>query len=119
MACVGKPRALLRRVVDPRDGFLATERFPTIAALNEWFAKHEPELRIVPEHKLLPHIKEEPWTPEEAEHRAQQADRAQRIADEIRKTANRARIGRRLEISMLSADERKKIADYIADPKTD
>ena len=39
IVCTGRPKSTLRKLVDPRDGFLTTERFPTIAALHDWLDK--------------------------------------------------------------------------------
>ena len=36
IALIGRPRENLKAMVDPRKGYLARERFPTIAGVNEW-----------------------------------------------------------------------------------
>lgn len=43
----------LEAMLNPRTGFVATAKFLTIASVNEWLDKSEPEPRTVPEHKLL------------------------------------------------------------------
>ena len=39
VACVGQPKWLLRKMVHPVDGFVAKEKFPSVAALSDWFDK--------------------------------------------------------------------------------
>jgi hypothetical protein len=82
----------LRKAVDPRNGFIAVERFPTIAALNKWFKDQEPDR--APEYKLLPPVREEPLTPEQLAERVKQADMAKAVAEEIRKATGRVCVGR-------------------------
>ena len=41
-------------MVDPCSGFLAEEKFLTIAALNAWFDKEFPPQSTLPEHRRLP-----------------------------------------------------------------
>jgi hypothetical protein len=92
IACTGRPKLLLRKAVDPRNGFIAVERFPTIAALNKWFKDQEPDM--APEYKLLPPVREEPLTPEQLAERVKQADMAKAVAEEIRKATGRVCVGR-------------------------
>lgn len=89
-------------MVDPREGFLAREKFPTIAALNEWFEKQPAwlvaESRLLPEHKLLPPVKEEPISPEE---RARRVAILKGVAAELRKVMNHNCVGRPEQLEWL------------------
>ncbi len=79
----------LKALVNPRSGLVANESFLTIAAVNQWFQKRE---RVfVREFPLLPHIEEEPISPEEREARYR---RLKEVAEVIRKTAKAKCVGR-------------------------
>ena len=64
--CVGRPKAILQLMVSPTDGFLAAEKFLTIAALNEWFDQRGcPRYQPPPEQRPLLPEPENELTPAE------------------------------------------------------
>lgn len=83
---------MLRRMVDPRDGFLAHERFPTIAALNDWFEKQAASFRVpcdAPEHRALPPPADPEIEPQEVRDAAVDRWRARKAQQIIAETASK------------------------------
>ena len=75
-------------MVDPRDGFLAHERFPTIAALTEWFEKQQPSFRVpLPEHRMLSAPPDPPMEPQEVRDAAVERWRRVKAGQVIASTA--------------------------------
>lgn len=61
--CTGRPQAVLRAMVDPRDGLVAKAKFlPTVAEVREWLGKQpygQPQIERKPEPKPELEITEE------------------------------------------------------------
>jgi hypothetical protein len=88
--CIGVPRATLTRLVDPRVGVASETEFFSLAAVKKWIDGHAPK-PVLPEHRLLPPVKEEQVPPEERERRI---GMLKGTAEQIRQIARSNVVGR-------------------------
>ena len=62
LALIGRPRVALKAMVDPRNGYLAKEKFPTIAGVNEWLdARNTGQFKGLEFRPELPRISNAEW----------------------------------------------------------
>jgi hypothetical protein len=78
-------------MVHPVEGFVAVEKFPSVAALNEWLDRNEVvrEPRRLPEHRLLAREEPKPLAPQE---RARRDRIIGRLKQQLAATAEAMRI---------------------------
>ena len=96
IACTGKPKLLLQKMVDPRYGFIAEEKFPTLAELNEWFEKNNSShYAPPPEHRVF--LPAPTWEPPTAEEREHCANLWQKVKKQLEATAAEMRASGRIK----------------------